>query len=90
MWAFGPVGRPAGQAVVSAGRTCRAGPTGLTLRFTAGGETQNKKTVAPLYPIRYFLNMYTLQKTNHFDRCLCKLRDLRAKAKILASPLKAD
>ena len=36
-----------------------------------------------LYPIEYIQNRYFIEKTSEFDKWLRKLKDLRAKAKIL-------
>ena len=36
-----------------------------------------------MYPNEYILNMYFIEKTSEFDKWLRKLKDLRAKAKII-------
>ncbi len=44
---------------------------------------QNRKDYINLYPKEYTFLMYFIEKTVEFDKWLQKLKDLRAKAKIL-------
>ncbi len=43
-----------------------------------------------MYPIRYILNMFILQKTDIFDRWLSKLKDFYGKGHILARIKRAE
>lgn len=49
-----------------------------------------KITLAIMYPIGYNSTMYIILKTEYFDKWILKLKDIRAKAKILTRLKKVE